>query len=321
MVTTPTPEVHRIEVSIPRSLPERCLFCDRGAVEIDPAWSSEVQTVVRCRNCEVRVVWPLPSPELIARIYTKTAFTDRVYPSRIRGHSARSDWLRQILSLAESNGVERGRLLDVGCSEGDLLEVAQAAGWEVEGVEPDRETAEDVAKRLKVPVHRGMAPEALNDLGRYDLLVLNNVLEHSLDPFAVLSSLAQHLSVRGGVVVTLPNAASWIARFARYRWSWFCPPIHLWYPTPKSLQVAAERAGLQLRESKTLRGDANPPIVELAIVLAKEMRRLRADPTEQTGGVVSAMPRSVQEILGWVDALSGDRRHGQDQILAFLAAP
>ena len=108
------------------------------------------------------------------------------------------------------------RVLDLGCSSGAL-------GWSLKreqgvrtvvGVEREPAYAEDARKKLDdvhcldlndLP-HRG---DVLMALGRFDCIVAADVLEHLVEPWAVLDAAVETLKPGGAVVVSLPNVRHW----------------------------------------------------------------------------------------------------------------
>jgi SAM-dependent methyltransferase len=82
--------------------------------------------------------------------------------------------------------------------------------------------------------------------GRYDALVMNNVLEHFLDPARVLEQCRSALVDGGRILVSTPNAASWSHRVFGAYWSGLHAPRHPYVFSPDAMQKLARR--LELRE-------------------------------------------------------------------------
>ena len=104
------------------------------------------------------------------------------------------------------------RILDLGCSSGSLgaaLKARQRA--EVVGIEIDPEYAADAAARLDRVVVEDLERAALDSLtlGRFDCVIVADVLEHLRDPWSTLSAVARVLEDAGTVVVSLPNVRYW----------------------------------------------------------------------------------------------------------------
>ena len=104
------------------------------------------------------------------------------------------------------------RLLDVGCGAGAFAAGLkdERPGLEVWGVEMDPAAAaraSDVLDRVLV----GDAAAVLPGLaaGRFDCVVLNDVLEHVMGPEALLAALRPLLAPGGRVVASLPNVRHW----------------------------------------------------------------------------------------------------------------
>lgn len=109
-----------------------------------------------------------------------------------------------VLALLPSHA---SRVLDVGCSNGTLgSEVKRVFDANVVGIEIDPGFASEAAGRLD----RVICDDALGAMDklrgeRFDCVVCADVLEHLVDPEAVLTALHRVLAPGAGVVVSLPN--------------------------------------------------------------------------------------------------------------------
>jgi SAM-dependent methyltransferase len=112
------------------------------------------------------------------------------------------------------------RVLDLGCATGTTgaaLKSRQPA--HVTGIEIEPEYAREAATRLdRVIVADAATPPG--DLGRFDVLIAADILEHLVDPWSALRAYAQRLDEGGTAVVSLPNVGHWstYAQLARGRW-------------------------------------------------------------------------------------------------------
>ena len=161
----------------------------------------------------------------------------------------RSTVLQRYLSSL-SGGV--GRLLDVGCGEGYALAFFREQGWSVKGIDFSSAGVEsknpdcmdvlltgDIFALLQAEISAGET---------YDVVWLQNVLEHVIDPLALLKSLRKLVSDRGLAVVTVPNDCSITQRAALAHGHidsafWVLPPDHLTYFDSASLTNAANATG------------------------------------------------------------------------------
>lgn len=142
-----------------------------------------------------------------------------------------------------------GRLLDVGCGPGLLLDEARTRGWTAIGVEPSVWSSEE-ARRRGLDVRTGFVQDV--DLGSspFDAVVAADVIEHVPDPVAFAARLRELLSPGGVVFIATPNVKSVPARLLR-RWWWSVIPNHLWLFTPRSLFLVLQQAGLEVLDSST----------------------------------------------------------------------
>ena len=102
-----------------------------------------------------------------------------------------------------------GRTLDVGCGEGNVARALRAAGaTSIWGIEPVPSAAE-VARRTLDGVIAATVEDALNDpalQGPFDTICCYDVLEHLVDPQAVLRELLRFAAPGGRLHVSIPNA-------------------------------------------------------------------------------------------------------------------
>lgn len=296
-----------------------CPICGGVPFAADPDWSRKGATVLGCPNCRARRPDPLPSAQELERFYSGPGYTEGTYVTLPGLAERRARWFDHQLAVAETLGTDIRRMLDVGASRGTALRAGLRRGWSVEGLEPDRTAAEAVARSLGVPVHVGSAPEGLRGLGEYDLVLLTHVLEHVLDPVALVREIARHVRPGGLLMVRTPNASSPMARFGRQNWAWFCPPIHLWYFENATLDHLAASEQFARVRIATARGDAHAPLIEWAIVVAKGARRRSSSPT--VPAPATGAPRfgaALSIALQLADtALAGSPERGSDELFEF----
>jgi SAM-dependent methyltransferase len=142
-----------------------------------------------------------------------------------------------------------GRLLDVGCWTGSLLVASAGRGWVGRGVEPSR-WAVARARERGCDVQCGTIEDL--DLGdeSFEAVVACDVVEHVVDPLALVERLAAALVPGGILFLTVPDAGSRLASILGRRW-WSVLPMHLQYFTRTSMRALLGRAGLDVRSIHT----------------------------------------------------------------------
>ena len=178
------------------------------------------------------------------------------------------------------------RVLDVGCGIGLNGLFARHRGAEVVGIEIAQGTKAQAERVLHKVVPANIEDDASCEtwLGkdRFDLILFGDVLEHTVDPLAVLRRITHYLEDEGHVIVSLPNVAAWTVRLALlsgrfdYEKSGILDDTHLRFFTRDSSIRLVEEAGLEV-----LRVGENPLLVRAAknLILASMNDHTDDDPT------------------------------------------
>lgn len=149
------------------------------------------------------------------------------------------------------------RILDVGAGRGRLGETMRARGNLVHAIELDAAAAEAARGRVDF-VHCGDATRIAElpppiAAGAYDRVVFADVLEHVLDPQALLFAARGLLRPGGEVVVSLPNVATWTMRLRllagdfTYGDSGILDRTHLRFFTYRSARALLRSVGLEIQ--------------------------------------------------------------------------
>ncbi|MFO1264544.1 MAG: class I SAM-dependent methyltransferase [Rhodoferax sp.] len=144
--------------------------------------------------------------------------------------------LRQMAQLP------RGLLVDVGCGNGEKLEIARQLGWQTLGLELD-------ASAVQAARHRGLEIreggfELLAQLGlQADCIVCSHVLEHVHQPLELLRLLRQALKPSGTLLLSTPNARSHLRSHYGPNWRGLEAPRHLAIPAQQWLVRTLEAQG------------------------------------------------------------------------------
>jgi 2-polyprenyl-3-methyl-5-hydroxy-6-metoxy-1,4-benzoquinol methylase len=193
----------------------------------------------RCGECGTVQQPSLPRGAALHELYRDMRDDDY-----LAEEAGRRETARRLLDLL-SGQVASGRLLDVGCGHGLLLDEARRRGYEVEGLELSRDAARHARERLDLGVREQPLEDAALDDERYDAIVLTDVLEHLEDPVAALARCTRLLAPGGALLVVTPDPASLTARLAGRRW-WGYLPAHLCLVPRATLRELMTAGGLVL---------------------------------------------------------------------------
>jgi SAM-dependent methyltransferase len=189
-----------------------------------------------CVECGTVQQPALPAgPELHA-LYRH--MSDEAYLAEEQGRRATA---ARLLDLVEPFAVG-GRLVDVGCGPGLLLDEARRRGYETVGLELSRTSAAHARDALGLDV-RELALEDFPERESFDVVVLADVLEHLDDPVGGVARCAALLRPGGVLCVVTPDPSSATARLAGARW-WGYVPAHTCLLPRATLRELLAAAGL-----------------------------------------------------------------------------
>jgi 2-polyprenyl-3-methyl-5-hydroxy-6-metoxy-1,4-benzoquinol methylase len=157
---------------------------------------------------------------------------------------------------------EGKRVLDVGCATGRMARALTAVGCVVSGVDFDAAAAEESRDTLKTLVIGDLnSLDLLKAFGteRFDVLIFGDVLEHVIDPKAVLVGALRLLAPGGSIVLSIPNVAHSSVRLGllQGRWTYtetgLLDETHLRFFTPGTVLDLMSDAGLAVLDYQPTR--------------------------------------------------------------------
>jgi 2-polyprenyl-3-methyl-5-hydroxy-6-metoxy-1,4-benzoquinol methylase len=172
---------------------------------------------LRCDVCSTLISKSFPSTDITAINDEEVDFYGKKYwldhqvkelglPSI--GQRSRSDlldrcglWLDQLLEFS----LPPARLLEIGCSHGGFLALAELAGFRVTGNELCQWVVEFARKNLGVNVLTGPIERLDIQPGSFDIICMFDVLEHLQNPVRTLLCCAQALTPNGIILLQTPQ--------------------------------------------------------------------------------------------------------------------
>lgn len=200
--------------------------------------------IVRCRQCGHMQLEQMPEGELLDLAYGEAHSTDYIEEEAGQRASA------QVTLASIERHLRPGRLLDLGCWVGFLLDEARTRGWHAMGVEPSVFASRYARERLGLDVQTADLFGLDLQLGRFDAVVLADVLEHLPDPGRALDRIATLAKPEAVLHLALPDAGSRVARLLGPRW-WSVIPTHVQYFTRHSVSVLLARHGWEVLALRT----------------------------------------------------------------------
>jgi 2-polyprenyl-3-methyl-5-hydroxy-6-metoxy-1,4-benzoquinol methylase len=246
--------------------------------------------VAQCESCQVVFLNPRIPPNEIGPYYPKTYYTNAFERNSQLAHVRRT-WRQKLKSAllaaefgyplpadvapldvlisgilgrawAGSASFSRnirykpgGRVMDVGCGSGAMLDRFAALGWQTYGTEVSEESAK-VAKAGGHHISMGALTDLRFAAESFDVVTLWDTLEHIHNPLEIMTEACRLCKTGGEIYVYVPNFGSLYASLLRDHWFMFTAPLHYYHYTSKTLRRLAVRAGFNIVSIEFPYGDA-----------------------------------------------------------------
>ena len=245
----------RINGSMLKTREERihvpCDLCGADTKEL--LFEKDTFRHVRCCQCGLVYV----TPRLIDSVGQQESFYDSLanHSDDFDGISSRDySGGRKKRLLAEAASYKKydrtGRILDIGCGFGGFLKAAFERGWKYpEGNEIAPQPASYVQRFF--PVKTTSIEEDPYEENSFDVVRLNNVIEHLLSPKKLVTSVHDIVRPGGLFSISTTNFDSFSVAICGSHWQYIGGDNHLYLFTPGTLVKLLEDTGFRVILTKT----------------------------------------------------------------------
>ena len=199
--------------------------------------------LLECPECRSEFLSPQPDDARLAAIYGPAYYQPWHWEkaSVVRAMKART-FLRALGLLKLSVG---SRLLDVGCAQGELAEVAVSLGMQVTGLDLNARAIEVATEQ--VPKATFICGELHPDLvgSGWDVVTMFDFIEHVRAPVRTLSAAAEIMAPNGRLLISTPRVGSGVHRITGRSWPQYREE-HLTLFSLDGMRVALARAGMNI---------------------------------------------------------------------------
>jgi 2-polyprenyl-3-methyl-5-hydroxy-6-metoxy-1,4-benzoquinol methylase len=230
---------------------DRCPMCGDSGATIAAAEGPYV--VRRCAACTFGYVTPRLPEDGLAAIYDRDSYWRSPAPRTLGYHDYRADEALYLRTFARRldhvlrGGPSGGVALDVGCAAGFCMEVLRARGFEVHGVELSAAIAEHARERFGLEtIHVGTLDGAPFADASFDLVTIWDVVEHVVDPRALLRRARELLKDSGMLVLETQDIDSAFARALGRRWHHFKHAEHIYHFNPRTISSLLCATGFEV---------------------------------------------------------------------------
>lgn len=154
--------------------------------------------------------------------------------------------------IASQTGIAGKKFLDVGAGEGFAMGYFAQAGWQVTGLDYSSYGCSQHNPQMLENLFIGDIGDSIDRLvlegASFELILLDNILEHVLEPLAVLQKIRRLLADKGVLIIEVPNDFSNLQlQLMRDgfidRPFWVVKPDHISYFNAEGLTALCDEAG------------------------------------------------------------------------------
>lgn len=193
--------------------------------------------IVKCSSCSLVFTNPRPVENEIRNYYSNNYYSYKPFkPKRVEKR----------ISKKSAN---RYKILDIGCGSGKWLYKQKTIGNDVYGIESSQNAAK-IANEMGLNVFSESLEdtEFANDF--FNLVRINHVLEHLVNPLRLLKKVKRILKKSGECIISVPNVESIESILLKGAWRQLDAPRHLFHFSPSTLQKVINKAGLKVKERR-----------------------------------------------------------------------
>lgn len=268
-----------------------CPGCLEGSSNATPLFIKNGVCHQKCGSC--RLVYTLQTLDIASDSaqYDDTPFM-RAYASlKSDPLYARLERSKSLYYLQQALRVRPGlrTLLDIGASTGTMLSVAAEYGLIPYGIEPDTSLSQYLRKICGSKFVVGYFPQDLPPLWpKFDIITLQDVIEHTANPLDFLRTVRMHLGNDGLLFIQVPNYHSLISQLEGQGSTNYCVG-HWQHFTSDTLKGLLLRSGFECVQTGTC-------ISEFDRIQLYSQERIDAALNEISEGNAFKRPRNPDDI-------------------------
>ncbi|MBW2201937.1 MAG: class I SAM-dependent methyltransferase [Deltaproteobacteria bacterium] len=205
----------------------------------------------RCLNCDLVSLYPRPTPREFRDNY------DQYLPM---GSADIREWKKMMQPVVDKSAdliesqskTGKGKLLDIGCGYGFFLEEMALRGWQVQGLEISRTGRQYARNQLNLEVYSEPLENLVFPENAFDVVTLFYVIEHVLEPLALLKAVKRILKPGGFVLLRWPHTTPIVrilGPLAR-KLDLYHTPYHIHDFSPKTIKRLLELSGFEAIETR-----------------------------------------------------------------------
>lgn len=232
----------------------KCIACNRKWEPLEnwktPGMFTGKEYTVEFCTCglgKTIIDQPNEVEQVNANMYDNLEDRIKIYYKELHNHIT----IRYSQALSDIKKFQSNKkLLEVGSNIGFTLNIARSKGYDVHGCEINSK-----CRQLSNLLYDITPYEDFFEMtGTYDIIIMNDVLEHFENPQFAIQKAKELLNPKGVLFIQLPNIASKRAKKLKGNWDYVLAPDHTFHFTPSSLESLLKNSEFNKKWGRTASG-------------------------------------------------------------------
>ena len=196
-----------------------------------------------CKTCSLISQHPLPEPTLLPNFYPEDYRNYLPVNENLFSALKKIQFKNLGSKIASQIENKEAKILEIGFGNGQLLLGLKDLGYKnLFGTDfTNRVFPCLMDKGIKLQVSNVEESFSFNE--NFDLIIMNNVIEHFLDPIKVLVNCKNNLSKDGKVILITPNSNALEFSLFKNYWAGFHAPRHTFLFNNKNIKMLGDKLG------------------------------------------------------------------------------
>jgi len=216
-------------------------------------------SIYHCADCQHMTLHPKLTEGEIGEIYSKYYPRKSFSGKSIRAHvdselgpySPFKRWINGTNNQGQFKAHESEFVLDIGVGSCESLLYLKERGVKAYGVEADV-NVKAIADYFDLKVYIETLTKFKERGIKFDLIILNQVIEHFINPFELVQNLSELLNSDGRILISCPNVNSLFRAIFSRTWINWHVPYHQHHFSRSSLERLFSNFEFKINSSKTI---------------------------------------------------------------------
>ena len=203
--------------------------------------------IVECENCKLQFVLNKVSKEFLDNYNALDTYVSNYVYCDDNNNENLKFYYRKLKERITKRFKISGKILDIGCSAGCFLEImSEDSSWDCYGVEISPKTVAIAKSKFGENIYEGSIETFEAEEGSFDVVSLQDSLDHMVNPKAVLEKCYRLLKKGGLLIVKAHNISCLYSKISGRNFYAIIPPCHLFYFNKSSISKLLEVCNFKL---------------------------------------------------------------------------